>query len=62
MLADHVVWPSSASEDSAAPTQLLNRMEDPEAMADSSFDIVSKLDHQEVDNALSQAAREIAQR
>jgi len=31
-------------------------------MADSSFDIVSKLDHQEVDNALSQAAREIAQR
>ena len=37
-------------------------MEDPAAMADSSFDIVSKLDHQEVDNALSQAAREIAQR
>ena len=31
-------------------------------MADPSFDIVSKLDHQEVDNALSQAAREIAQR
>jgi uncharacterized protein YajQ (UPF0234 family) len=31
-------------------------------MADSSFDIVSKLDHQEVDNALSQAAREVAQR
>lgn len=31
-------------------------------MADSSFDIVSKLDRQEVDNALSQAAREIAQR
>ncbi len=31
-------------------------------MADSSFDIVSKLDHQEVDNALSQAAREISQR
>jgi uncharacterized protein YajQ (UPF0234 family) len=31
-------------------------------MADSSFDIVSKIDHQEVDNALSQAAREIAQR
>ena len=25
-------------------------------MADSSFDIVSKLDHQEVDNALNQAA------
>jgi uncharacterized protein YajQ (UPF0234 family) len=31
-------------------------------MADSSFDIVSKLDHQEVDNALSQAAREVSQR
>ena len=31
-------------------------------MADSSFDIVSKIDRQEVDNALSQAAREITQR
>jgi uncharacterized protein YajQ (UPF0234 family) len=31
-------------------------------MADSSFDIVSKLDHQEVDNALNQAQREISQR
>ncbi|GGF51455.1 UPF0234 protein [Marmoricola endophyticus] len=31
-------------------------------MADSSFDIVSKLDRQEVDNALSQAAREVTQR
>ncbi len=31
-------------------------------MADSSFDIVSKLDRQEVDNALSQAAREVSQR
>ena len=31
-------------------------------MADSSFDIVSKIDHQEVDNALTQASREIAQR
>ena len=29
-------------------------------MADSSFDIVSKIDRQEVDNALNQAAREIA--
>jgi uncharacterized protein YajQ (UPF0234 family) len=29
---------------------------------DSSFDIVSKLDHQETDNALNQAAKEIAQR
>ncbi|SFB81790.1 YajQ family cyclic di-GMP-binding protein [Streptomyces aidingensis] len=31
-------------------------------MADSSFDIVSKVDRQEVDNALNQAAREISQR
>jgi cyclic-di-GMP-binding protein len=31
-------------------------------MADSSFDIVSKIDRQEVDNALSQASRELAQR
>jgi len=30
--------------------------------ADSSFDIVSKIDRQEVDNALNQAAREIATR
>ncbi|MDR7087835.1 uncharacterized protein YajQ (UPF0234 family) [Aeromicrobium panaciterrae] len=31
-------------------------------MADSSFDIVSKLDRQEADNALNQAVKEIAQR
>jgi uncharacterized protein YajQ (UPF0234 family) len=31
-------------------------------MADSSFDIVSKVDRQEVDNALNQAAKELAQR
>lgn len=31
-------------------------------MADSSFDIVSKLDRQEADNALNQAAKEISQR
>src|SRR5512144_1699961 len=31
-------------------------------MADSSFDIVSKLDQQEVDNAINQAQREIGQR
>lgn len=30
--------------------------------ADSSFDVVSKVDRQEVDNALNQAAKEIAQR
>lgn len=31
-------------------------------MADSSFDVVSKVDRQEVDNALNQASKEIAQR
>jgi cyclic-di-GMP-binding protein len=31
-------------------------------MADASFDIVSKVDRQEVDNALNQAAKELAQR
>lgn len=31
-------------------------------MADSSFDIVSKVDRQEVDNAVNQAARELSQR
>ena len=30
--------------------------------SDSSFDVVSKIDHQEVDNALNQAAKEIRQR
>jgi uncharacterized protein YajQ (UPF0234 family) len=30
--------------------------------ADSSFDIVSKIDHQEVDNAVNQTAKEISQR
>jgi uncharacterized protein YajQ (UPF0234 family) len=31
-------------------------------MADSSFDVVSKVDHQEVDNALQQTAKEIGTR
>ena len=31
-------------------------------MADSSFDIVSKVDRQEADNALNQAAKEVSQR
>jgi uncharacterized protein YajQ (UPF0234 family) len=31
-------------------------------MADSSFDIVSKVDHQEVDNALHQTSKEVSQR
>jgi len=31
-------------------------------VADASFDVVSKVDHQEVDNALNQAAKEVSQR
>ena len=31
-------------------------------MADSSFDVVSKVDRQEVDNALNQAAKELSTR
>ncbi len=31
-------------------------------MADPSFDVVSKIDRQEVDNALNQAAKEVGQR
>jgi hypothetical protein len=31
-------------------------------MADASFDIVSKVDHQEADNAVNQAAKELSQR
>ncbi|MDN6442603.1 MAG: nucleotide-binding protein, partial [Acidipropionibacterium jensenii] len=30
--------------------------------SESSFDVVSKVDHQEVDNAINQAAREVRQR
>ncbi|MGI8416961.1 MAG: DUF520 family protein, partial [Nakamurella sp.] len=31
-------------------------------MADPSFDVVSKVDHQEADNALNQTAKELSQR
>jgi uncharacterized protein YajQ (UPF0234 family) len=44
----------------AAPRPALDTLET--TVADSSFDIVSKLDRQEVDNALGQAAREVATR
>jgi cyclic-di-GMP-binding protein len=37
-------------------------MECPDVAADSSFDVVSKVDRQEVDNALNQAAKEVRQR
>ncbi|GHH58511.1 UPF0234 protein [Streptomyces umbrinus] len=38
------------------------RYKEPQDMADSSFDIVSKVERQEVDNALNQAGKEISQR
>jgi cyclic-di-GMP-binding protein len=38
------------------------RYKEPQDMADSSFDIVSKVERQEVDNALNQAAKEVSQR
>ncbi|MGZ4586821.1 MAG: DUF520 family protein, partial [Mycobacteriaceae bacterium] len=41
------------------PRQTQPTREDPNRMADSSFDIVSKIDHQEVANALNSAAREV---
>src|SRR5690625_6829173 len=39
-----------------------NRTEEGLTMADSSFDIVSELDRQEVDNAVNQAVKEVGQR
>jgi cyclic-di-GMP-binding protein len=45
------------------PLQPVRQQEDRSAVAaDSSFDIVSKVDRQEVDNALNQTAKELAQR
>src|SRR6202011_3270267 len=43
-------------------TNRANHPGGPNPMADSSFDVVSKVDHQEVDNALNQAAKELATR
>jgi uncharacterized protein YajQ (UPF0234 family) len=49
--------------DLAILTAIHPRNSQESAMAsDSSFDIVSKIDHQEADNALNQAARELTQR
>ncbi len=39
-----------------------HRAEGTDPMADSSFDVVSKVDRQEVDNALNQAAKELSTR
>src|SRR3954466_11854899 len=40
----------------------LDRIAEAADMADSSFDVVSKVDQQEVDNALNQAGKEVGQR
>jgi uncharacterized protein YajQ (UPF0234 family) len=52
---------SGGRNNSKAGPPRRNRQEGTE-MADSSFDIVSKIDRQEVDNALGQTAREVATR
>ncbi len=44
------------------PSLPANRLVRLVVMADSSFDIVSKVDHQEADNALNQARKEVEQR
>jgi uncharacterized protein YajQ (UPF0234 family) len=43
-------------------TQCSDRIAEATVVADSSFDVVSKVDRQEVDNALNQAAKEVGQR
>src|SRR3954470_14517524 len=44
------------------PTRKRTNTGGSESMADSSFDVVSKADRQEVDNALNQAAKELSTR
>ncbi len=46
----------------ADPHPTVTRYKEPQDMADSSFDIVSKVERQEVDNALNQTGKEISQR
>src|SRR5699024_10007422 len=46
----------------AVPTMRRSEVKESPVASDSSFDVVSKVDRQEVDNALNQAAKEIAQR
>jgi uncharacterized protein YajQ (UPF0234 family) len=53
---------AATRNNSAAPDRSFTSPEEPQAMADSSFDIVSKLDQQEIDNAINQAQREVSQR
>jgi cyclic-di-GMP-binding protein len=57
----HVAVRRGGRKNSKAAAETRIRQEDTQ-MADSSFDIVSKIDRQEVDNALGQTAREVATR
>ncbi|GAA3222936.1 YajQ family cyclic di-GMP-binding protein [Streptomyces thermocoprophilus] len=55
--------PGPAAAPADADTHpIRTRYKEPQHMADSSFDIVSKVERQEVDNALNQAGKEISQR
>jgi uncharacterized protein YajQ (UPF0234 family) len=61
------MWPGGVPGPAAvtaqpARTRFAPRYKEPQDMADSSFDIVSKVERQEVDNALNQAAKEVSQR
>jgi uncharacterized protein YajQ (UPF0234 family) len=47
---------------STATRRASHRIAEGDTVADSSFDVVSKVDRQEVDNALNQAAKEVGQR
>ena len=54
--------PSRVQRAGRQGTNGYHRREGTDRVADSSFDIVSKVDRQEVDNALNQAAKELATR
>src|ERR1700710_1126144 len=53
---------SARWKDSKDAQQSGNQQTPEATVADSSFDVVSKVDRQEVDNALNQAAKEVSQR
>src|SRR5450756_771362 len=58
-IRDRLCTTRAGVEDTAQPDRQPRRTY---AVADPSFDVVSKVDRQEVDNALNQAAKEIATR
>ena len=56
-------WPNAYGTDGPGPWSACTAVRQDGAVAsESSFDIVSKVDRQEVDNALNQAAKEVRQR